>query len=273
MLSNTSFWILTKYYLLEKQLKESNSKYELAHSIEAIYKFLWDNYADWYVEYLKTDESQIEFAKSLFKQFTITASPYCPFETEALWKDFFGQTTLLANELKDFGWSKNAFSVYFEINDLANLESNPKYQEFESIVSFVQNLRSTRGLFAIDPAAFVQIYSKDKNLIKYSSFIKLIAKTEVIQENKENLYSVQANNLSYSLDILSYIKDKPTEIARTNKIIIDLQKQLAGLEVKLANPKFVENAEPEALIESKSALKLRGQEINQQLVKLAFLES
>jgi valyl-tRNA synthetase len=272
MISNASFWILTKYYELENKLAESSANYELAHSVDAIYKFLWDYYADWFVEYLKTDTDQIPFAKTLFKQFVITCSPYCPFETEALWQNFFGEKTLLANEVKDFEWTKKAFSIYSDTNNFANLEKNPKYVEFQTVVEFVQNLRSTRGLFAIDPANLIQIYTTDTTLLGYSEFVKMIARTELINQERNDLYSVKNNLINYSIDILSYIKDKSTEISRTNKIIADLQKQIVGQEAKLNNPKFVENAEPEVIVETKDAIAKRTLELEEQKTKLEFLE-
>jgi valyl-tRNA synthetase len=272
MPSNASYWILTKYYELEDKLNETNQNYELAHSINAIYKFLWDYYADWYVEYLKTEPNDLEFAKTLFKQFVITASPYCPFETEALWLNFFGEDTLLAKEIKDFEWTKKAFSIHFETNDLSNLEKNPKYIEFQTVIEFVQNLRSTRGLFAIDPANLIQIFTTDSAFLKYSEFIKIIAKTELVNEKRSNLYSVQNGDISYSIDILSYIKDKEVEISRTNKIIQSLQKQILVQEGKLSNPKFVENAEQEVIEETKEAVTRLTIELEEQIAKLKFLE-
>ena len=272
MITNASFWILAKYHELETKLDESNSRYELTHSVDAIYKFLWDNYADWYIEYLKTDTDQIPFAKELFKQFIITASPYCPFETEALWQNFFGQKTLLAQTTKDFEWTAKAFSIHFNINNFESLTKDKRYVEFQTVVDFVQNLRSTRGLFAIDPANLIQIYTTDNDLLKYADFIKMIAKTELISQDRTDLYTVKNNEINYSIDILSYIKDKTVEISRTNKIIADLQKQISGQEAKLNNPKFVENAEPEVIVETKEAVEKRTAELTEQKAKLEFLE-
>ncbi len=272
MISNASFWILAKYHELETKLDESNSRYELTHSVDAIYKFLWDNYADWYIEYLKTDTDQIPFAKDLFKQFIITTSPYCPFETEALWQNFFDQKTLLAQTVKDFEWTAKAFSIHFNINNLENLTKDKRYTEFQTVVDFVQNLRSTRGLFAIDPANLIQIYTTDNDLLKYKDFIKMIAKTELISKSRTDLYTVKNNEINYSIDILSYIKDKTIEISRTNKIIVDLEKQITGQEAKLNNPKFVENAEAEVIVETKEAIQKRTAELTEQKAKLEFLE-
>jgi valyl-tRNA synthetase len=272
MLSSASFWILAKYYQLEKTLETNLQSYELAHSVSAIYKFLWDDYANWYVEFLKTSEPDMAFAKDLFKQFTVTCSPYCPFETEVLWKEYFGERELLASVVKDFNWTKKALELYFDYPDIENLEKDLRYIEFESIIGFISSIRSLKGLFAIDPVVQVQIYSASELLLKYQNYIKLLARAEINNESKSTLYEVNNNSFTYQIDILSYIKDKEFEISRTNKLIESLNKQITGLEAQLANEKFAANAEADVIEEKRSDLLARKAELKEQGNKLEFLK-
>ena len=272
MLSSASFWILSKYYQLEKTLDANLQTYELAHSVAAIYKFLWDDYANWYVEFLKTSEADMDFAKELFRQFTITCSPYCPFETEALWSQYFGEEKLLAAEVKDPNWSLKALELYFGYPDIHSLEPDKRYIEFESIIAFISSIRSLKGLFAIDPVVQVQIYSSSDLLIQYQDYIKLLARAEINIEEKTTLYEVKNNNFTYQIDILSYVKDKEFEINRTNKLIENLNKQILQLESQLANEKFVANAEPEVILEKRRDLSFRKLELQEQVSKLDFLK-
>jgi valyl-tRNA synthetase len=271
MLSSASFWILAKYHHLEKTLETNLTTYELAHSVTAIYKFLWDDYANWYVEFLKTSESDMTFAKELFRQFTITCSPYCPFETEALWQEYFGEKELLASEIKDFEWTKKALQLHFDYPDMENLEKDSRFVEFESIISFISSIRSLKGLFAIDPVVQVHIYSTSQLLIQYQNYIKLLARAEINNETKSSLYEVKNNNFTYQINILSYVKDKEFEINRTNKLVESLNKQISGLESQLANEKFVANAEPEVIDEKRRDLNTRKLELQEQGNKLEFL--
>lgn len=273
MLCSASFWILTKYYQLEKDLETNLASYELAHSVGAIYKFLWDDYANWYVEFLKTSEPDMVFAKALFRQFTITCSPYCPFETEVLWQEYFGETELLATEIKDFGWTTKALELYFNYPDIENLEKDLRYIEFENIISFISSIRSLKGLFAIDPVVQVQIYSISELLVQYQNYIKLLARAEINNQFKSTLYEVKTNNFTYQIDILSYIKDKDFETNRTNKLIESLNKQILGLETQLANERFVANAEPEVIEEKRTDLNTRKLELQDQMSKLEFLRN
>lgn len=266
-LTPASLWILNKYITLEKSLEQNLQSYELAHSVDVLYKYLWDFYADWYVEYLKTSPDQKPFAKELFKQFIITLSPYMPFETEALWKEYFNESGLLAMQKKDFNWSLNALQT----SGLSQEEILTQINEFELVVEFVQNLRSLRGLFAIDPANAVEIYTTSKQLLNYTQFIKLIAKGALVDTHKPELYTVKTLDFTYSVDILAYIKDKQAEIQRTEKLILNLEKQVSSLQGQLSNTIFLEKAETEVIDSKKQDLRNRLDEIKQQQEKLNFL--
>lgn len=271
MPSNASFWILAKYYQLETDLEVNLESYELAHSVGVIYKFLWDDYANWYVEFLKTCEADMAFGKELFRQFTITCSPYCPFETEVLWREYFGEKELIASVIKDFEWSKKALELYFNYPDVNALEKDSRYQEFENVIGFIASIRSLKGLFAIDPVVQIQIYSNSPLLKQFENYIKLLARAEILPSNKSTLYEVKHKDFSYQIDILSYIKDKDFEITRTNKLIESLNKQIVGLESQLTNEKFVANVEAVVIAEKKNDLKARKLELQEQVSKLEFL--
>ncbi len=259
-LAPASQWILQRYISLEEELAINLEKYTLGHSIDELYKFLWDSYADWYVEYLKTDDMQKEFAKQLFTQFVITLHPYMPFETEALWTEFADQDTLLAKELKDANWSKS-----FEINPQA-------VQEFQNIIDVITSLRSLRGLFAIDPATKLEVNSNSKELATYKEYLNLLGRT-TIQEGEELSYKLEQGRIKFSIDILSYIPDVEVEKNRTNKNIQALEKQIFGLDKKLTNSKFLENATEEVIEESKANLYSRKQELMEQQQKLQLFNN
>lgn len=260
-LSPASHWILDQYLTMIQKLDENTQTFELAHAVDALYTFLWDNYADWYVEYLKSDTSQIPFAKALYKEFIISASPFIPFEAEVLWKEYFGETTLLAHHVQ---------SPEFVDTFRSQVDSN-KVGEFNNIISFVSSIRSTRGLFAIDPAVALEIQSDSQLLNEYSEFINKAAKVSVTPGLDSSQYSVTLGDITYSIDIASFIEDTAKEITRTNKIIESLEKQKNSLEKQLGNEKFLEKAGEEVVAEKRDQLALRTQEIAEQQSKLKLL--
>ena len=201
----------------------------------------------------------------MFIQFIITVSPFLPFETEVLWQKFLAQKTTLSLQLKDITWLKTLWDQQPLASQLA--------EEFASIISFVDSLRSTRGLFAIDPSRFIEIQSDSELLNKYRDFVKLMVRAEIVPVRQEKLYWVDSPNYSYGLSIFNYIIDPNTELARTKKIILDLEKQTQALQQQLANPNFLNSASPEIIAEKQNQLQQRQTELNQQLNKLDFLES
>ncbi len=264
-LTPASWWILERCLILEQDLEESLGNYQLAHSVDSLYNFLWNQFADWYVEYLKTDSSQIQFGYQLFRQFILTVSPFLPFESEVLWQTFFKEEQLLSFQLKNHSWLKELWQVEPQASQLA--------EEFSAIIDFINNLRSTRGLFAIDPSQFVEVQTDSELLLKYQDYIKLTTKSELIPVRQENLFWVKNDYYSYGLDILRYIVDPMAEVTRTKKLIANLEKQIAALKQQLDNPNFLNVADPEIIAEKQSQLQQRQAELVQQLNKLDFLET
>ncbi len=264
LLSAPSIWILKKFIVLQANLKNSIAEYDIAHAIDDLYKFLWNDYADWYVEYLKTDATDLLFAKNLYRQYVVLLSPYSPFETEALWSDFFQEKNLIAFETVDENWP---------IEILSNQDNfEAKFAEFESVVNFIQSIRSQKGLFGLDPATQIEVYSVSEILSKYQDLIFKMAKAKILNEEKMALYNVKLDAFEYGLDINVLVKDKPAEIARTEKIILDLQKQASQLQIQLNNQGFLVSAEEEVILEKKDQIKKRTEEIKVQQDKLQFLK-
>jgi valyl-tRNA synthetase len=262
-LSAPSIWVLKKFIQLKLNLKNSVAEFDIAHAIDDLYKFLWNDYADWYVEYLKTNATDLLFAKELYRNYIILLSPYSPFETQALWQDFFGETSPISLEVVNENWAL----------DLLNLQENQLISnEFESIVQFIQSIRSQKGLFGLDPATQMEVYSTSGILSKYQELILKMSKTKIIVEEKMALYNVKLEGFEYSLDINDLVKDKPAELSRTQKIIENLEKQVLQIQNQLSNQGFLNSAEAEVIVEKKEQLQARQIEIKLQQDKLEFLK-
>jgi valyl-tRNA synthetase len=260
VLAPASQWIYKQYLDLEKELKLQLQQYTLGHSIDALYKYLWDNFADWYLEYLKTDDTQKEFARELLKQYIILLHPYMPYETEVLWREFAGESGLLAKQLKDF-----EFITKYKIN-------SQDVAEFEAVKNLIESLRSMRGLFAIDPATKLTVHTSSPTVLRYSKYFELLGKANVV-EGKTLSFTVGTGELQVSIDIQHYLPDVKAEVTRTNKLIDNLQKQINGLNAKLQNKKFLANADQESIDEARQNLDLRNNELMEQQRKLEIIDN
>lgn len=253
-------WILTKLAEVETVLENGLKTFELAHSVEILVHFLWDDFADWYVEYLKADAKEISIAYAIFTRYIKLLSPYSPFETEVIWREFFGQKSLLAFE-----------TLEGDLNLFLQKFSAKNVEEFENVVDFINDLRSSRGLFAIDPAQIMEVYTDSKSLMKYKDFVKLVAKSEMVGGAKEGLYNVEKPSYIYALDIMSYIKNIAQEVARTEKKMETLHSDIGKIEGMLKNSKFVENAGEETVFAKQQELEAKKLELVAMQEKLEFL--
>jgi valyl-tRNA synthetase len=223
---------------------------------------LWDLFANWYVEYLKTDSTQLSFARTLLTQFIKLSHPFLPYETEVLWKEFVGSTNLLAFEKYDTTWSQG-----FRLKNSSN--------QFENIVSLLQNIRSTRGLFGIDPATKIEATTTSEQVLQYKQFLYLIAKIEVELVNPDQLsgYLIEIEDYRLSLDLLDYLEQPEQEIIKTKKQIENIHQQMATIQKILANPDFIQKAEEVVIQQKQNDLDLRDADLKNLNLKLQFLQS
>ena len=266
LLSPASQWILGQFGRLEEVLGLNFYNYNLSNSVELIYEFVWNDLANWYVEYLKTDESQLEFAFELLKQLIVILHPYLPFETEVIWAELYPNEPNLHYLIRDEAWNNR-----FEIKTVSVNSAN-SMNEFEIIKELIVKLRSLKGLFNIDPAQLISVQTTNQTVIKYVDYFKLLARVQV--ENIQispDYYIIKAMNCDLGINLMNYVTDKSLEIARTNKQIESLDKQILALENQLANQKFVDNAEPEIIEDKKNNLELRKLEKLEQQNKHTIL--
>ncbi len=256
-LSSASLWIFERFVGLVESLDKNMEVYELTHSIQSIYSFLWDDFADWYVEYLKTDIQQLPFAMELFRQFIVVLSPYMPFESQAIWNEMFGETQLLADTLVESSWAAK----------FDGTQATP--DEFEDVIELIHDVRSLRGLFAIDPAVLVEIHTNSELFDRNRQFIKLAGRVDLVLSEDTKPY--KNIKLGYSLDILMYIKDVEAEKIRTQKLIESLEKQVATLNLQLGNEQFTSRASQEVIEDKQTNLRERCLELEDQKKKLQLL--
>lgn len=239
-LSLASIWILERFEKCQQEVNISIEKLEISVVIETLYRFLWDEFAAWYLEYLKTDNSDLEFGKVIFEKYIVILSPFAPFVSQFLWENFFGKTDLLANlnleNLENLeNWensqtsnstdkiennlhkkipknSKNSLITLPKIED----KDLVKIEEFEKIISFVTKIRSLRGLFGIDFGTLITILTDNHSLFQFAKFAKHLAKVEIEDVNSklklETNLQTKLHNNSSKLEFKKVEIDSPIEV-------------------------------------------------------------
>lgn len=83
--SDADHWLLYKLQRAVEDISTSLDNYEFAEAYERLYHFVWDDFADWYIEASKAQENLPLLTYALECILTI-AHPFAPFITETIWQ-------------------------------------------------------------------------------------------------------------------------------------------------------------------------------------------
>jgi valyl-tRNA synthetase len=242
-------WINSRLHQTLSDLKRALDKFEINNAVKIIYSFTWNDFCDWYIELAKnrlySDDEEIKSAVltralSLFENLLKIVHPFMPFLTEELWQ-------LIEN--REDGESIST-SEYPELNEsLLNPEAEKEMGFVQDIITAIRNIR---GEMNIPPSKFVTAFIKSSHVKDYQlEYIKKLGRVESIKVD-ENLEKPKAsastvlNNCEIYIPLKGLI-DIDVERNRLQKEITRLEGSLAGIEKKLSNEKFVQNAAPEVV--------------------------
>ena len=265
-ISSASGWIWEKIDKLESDIAQNMASYKLGQAMDDIYHFVWDDLADWYIEYLKTSPDQLPFAKKhVFEPLIKLIHPFIPFETEAIWSEISKLDSTINPD------KKLLIEQRFELPTFDAKIFNSS--EFESIISFVSEFRKLRGLYRIDPVLKIAINSNDPLLKEYQNFIRQIAKLELegLDKSSKSSFTQKWSGIEFSFDLKGVIPDLVLELDRTKEDLAKTDKDIAKLEGLLNNPGFVSKAGGETVEKTKNELNEKLEFKAQLQAKVEFL--
>jgi valyl-tRNA synthetase len=94
--TDADHWILRRLDETTDEIADHLEHYRFAEAYDTLYHFVWDDFADWYIEASKAEENTPLLAFALEAILTI-AHPFAPFVTETIWQTLaWAPETLLA---------------------------------------------------------------------------------------------------------------------------------------------------------------------------------
>lgn len=265
-------YIVSKCHELIGKMTYALETYAFGEAGRLIYEFLWDEYADWYIEISKTrmkNEQQAILAKRVLIYVWDTClrllHPFMPYLTEILWQmiPHQGDSIMLANWPQIEG-NTNPVVDTIAIND------------FEAIKSLVKSVRNARAeynveagkkitaILQITPNLYDQILSEKASiclLAKLDESKIQIESSDGRSMMKDAVHLVVTDGIEVFLPLSGMI-DYDKEIIRLSKQAEKIQKDVTQLEGRLKSKGFVDKAPPDILAEVKNNIETKTAEIN-----------
>ena len=254
-------WITSHFHLTLVLLNTAMDNFEVNNATKILYSFVWNDFCDWYLEMIKTrlylpagrqgsDDDEVKSATltralKLFAEMLKLVHPFMPFITEELWQ--------LIEERK-YGESIST-SEYPKLN--SDLIKPSAESEMEMVQGIVYSIRNIRGEMNIPPSKSIDAYIKSSEVKEHQiDYIKKLAKVENIiagEDIKKPGASASAVFSKSEIYIpLKGLIDLDVERQRIAKEINRLEGSLKGIEKKLSNEKFVNNAPADVVEKEKT---------------------
>jgi valyl-tRNA synthetase len=276
-------WILSKLGRLTTSVTDSLDTYRYNEAAASLYKFVWHEFCDWYLEaakptlYGKTGEEEqtasIAVLWRVLRDTIVLLHPFIPFVTEEIWNKMPGtQGSIMKAEYP--GGSKSVF------------EDSEAVSTMEMITGIITGIRNIRGEMNISPSKLLtaSIQSDDEEqrekINTHEELIINLARLEAlnISETGERPKSA-ATSLVEGVTIfvsLEGVIDFSMETARLEKEINKIEQELAKVQNKLGNKGFVDKA-PENVVKKvqnqNDQLQEKLQKIQANLEKIKGLQN
>ncbi|MFL4470565.1 valine--tRNA ligase [Tateyamaria armeniaca] len=269
-------WIKGEIAKTRETVDAALTEYRFNDAAQALYAFTWNTFCDWYLEFTKPifDEgstAEIEETKATYAwaldQCLILLHPIMPFITEELWGKKDRPKPLIHADWPTY------------TTDLVDSEADA---ELNWVIRLIEFIRSARAQMHVPAGAYVPLvvkgftqdakeaYGRNEALIK--RFARLESLSEV-DDFPKGTVALAVSGGTFGLPLADVI-DVGEEIARLEKTLGKLAKELGGLRGRLNNPKFAASAPEEVVEETRANLAAREEEdakLNEALNRLKEL--
>ena len=269
-------WIIENYNQLNSKVKKSIVEYKFNDAADALYQFIWRDYCDWYIEFIKpilNNAEDIESQKEtksvsikIMKNVLLMLHPIMPYVTEEI------------------------FEKLFKSNKLAISSSWPSLIETETslkngigltidIVSAIRSIRVEKNIpNKSRPTILLKNVNQEKKIIieeNYNLILNLAKLNQIkflSKQHEENEKSIVTTVDEIILMIpTDGLIDIEAEKNRLSKELENITNEIEIIDKRLNNPSFIEKAPPKVIEDvktKKTIFNQRKSEINKALLNL-----
>ena len=243
-------WMEAMIKATAAEIQELFGKYRLSEALMAAFKLFTDEFSGWYLEMVKpayqqpSDQATLDATMQMFEQLMKIIHPFMPFITEELWQQLTPRKegdSIMVNPL-------HTASLSDEERGLMHVMEQAK-----QIISNVRAIRNTKNIAQKEPLSLQVISSAADSRQASRQMADIITKMANLtgiaytEKKSEGSQSFLIGTSEYAVPLGNLI-DAAAEIAKAETEIARLRGFMAGIQKKLSNERFVNNA-PAAVVE------------------------
>lgn len=260
-LSDADQWIVYKLGLCEAQVDDALNSYRFSDAAHAIYTFVWHEFCDWYLEFIKPviygEDSAEKRATQLVLAQTLNRvvrlmHPFTPFISEEIYQKL---------PIRGEALIVDKYPTPKDDKDWLAIGSEDTAFELDVVREVITALRNIRGENRIKPGQEIEarlapkddkgqkILGANKASIMTLSRLASLDIGPAGSLNKCAMTPVRMGEVQVDVIVpLEGLVDFDEEIKRLQKAIDKAQKEMGGLSKRLSNENFLKNA-PEEIVE------------------------
>lgn len=228
-------WLLSRLSKTVSEITGYLDNYRFSEAYETLYHFVWDDFADWYIEASKVSLNKGILAYGL-ETILKLAHPFAPFITETIWQTLKWEGDSLLVISKWPGARK------------ANVKQAEIFEEIRELVNEIRFI--TASLKVRKPKLY---YRKDEFLSTHATILQTLAGLSGVEQVKDGS-GLQLTNPRHDawLDLdHATMKQFTTELAGK---IEQTKQSISQLESRLANKAYIDKAPEKLVTETKQQL-------------------
>ncbi|MDQ0320185.1 valyl-tRNA synthetase [Pararhizobium capsulatum DSM 1112] len=248
----TNRWILTELSRTIRDVTESIEAYRFNEAASSLYRFIWNQFCDWYLELLKPifsgedavakAESQACVAYVLDEAYKLL-HPFMPFMTEELWAQTAGEGKDRETLLCHAEWPAASYA------------DDSSAAEINWLIDLVSGIRSVRSEMNVPPGSVGPLVVVEastttrERLDRHAAAIRRLARIDDITlaaEAPKGSAQIVLGEATICLPLGNLI-DLSAEKSRLEKAIAKVNQERERILGKLSNEKFVANARPDVV--------------------------
>ena len=242
----TDNWIRGRFNTVLERVNDGLERYTFSQVASSLYDFFWHDLCDWYLEFSKSrlkngDPAVRQTLYDVFRGSLQLLHPIMPFITEELWERLGfgrGQGSILQSK-----WPE---ALALDESETARVET------MREMIVAVRNIRAEMEVPAKTEVRCI-VNSADAGLAEFlRRSERLVRELAGVSELEFGSTRPEKSSVAVLPGCEVYVPlagvvDVEKELERMKKEIANLERLVAGIDAKFANPDFVSRAKPEVV--------------------------